>query len=122
MGSSQMGGSSLLKKITRQISPLHNPEGITFGRHKPIPPKQAVDPYVAGLVAKLAQYDVEHVEQSAVQEIPQNQKQNEKQKQKQTQKSVPEPPKQRSKARLTGARVAELVDAAVTESEGMYIV
>ncbi|SCU95874.1 LANO_0E11694g1_1 [Lachancea nothofagi CBS 11611] len=114
---------SLLRKITRQISPHHNPEGITFGKSKTsleksrtsAKPISAAELYAATLVTKLTdelKYEVEHVEKTAI--LPVAPKREKKQDKK------AEPAKQRSKARLTGARVAELVEAAGAMPEGMF--
>ncbi|SCU85421.1 LADA_0D07404g1_1 [Lachancea dasiensis] len=113
---------SLLRKITRQISPHHNPEGITFGKTKLLFDRKAPDSkpaqetYASTLVSKLAdglKYEVEHVERSVV---PVSVLQHEQK----PAKKKNEPTKPRSKARLTGERVAELVEAAAAAPEGMY--
>ncbi|SCV02961.1 LAME_0H06590g1_1 [Lachancea meyersii CBS 8951] len=115
-----MSGSSLLRKITRQISPHHNPEGITFGRAKPrtatavAPTNTNTNTYVTGLAEKLAQYEVEHVEQTNNNTTITKRPTSVARKQ-----ESQNPSKQRSKARLTGARVAELVEAAAAAPEGM---
>lgn len=112
--------SELLRRITRQISPYHNPEGITFDkgrlfgetrRKSQATPKQMPDVLALALVEKLGdelKQDVEHIERPVVTRRKPRKPKNE------------ADDKGKSRARLTKSKVAALVHEASAVQESMY--
>ncbi|KAM3162771.1 hypothetical protein ACU8KH_03033 [Lachancea thermotolerans] len=124
--------SELLRRITRQISPHHNPEGITWGKSRALldQARQSTvvqvskgcqkDMLATALAAKLAdefKEEVVHVERAAA-DPPRPRKINPKRSERP--EEIKPQDKRKSRARLTSSRVAELVQRASGTEEGMY--
>ncbi|CUS22849.1 LAQU0S07e01508g1_1 [Lachancea quebecensis] len=124
--------SELLRRITRQISPHHNPEGLTWGKSRAllnqakkgsvvqVSKNNQADMLATALVAKLAdefKEEVEHVERAAS-DPPRPRKINPKRPGRPEEDKPQE--KRKSRARLTSSRVAELVQEASGTQESMY--